>query len=63
MDSCNVGANSNSYDLVFIDSEKKVYKDCLSILLDSNLLSDGAIIITDNVLLKGSVLFHVSRIM
>ena len=40
-----------------------MYKDCISFLLDgSNLLSDGAVIISDNVLLKGSVLFHVRNV-
>jgi len=42
-----------SFDLVFIDADKKEYVDYFKLLLDQELLSSGGFIFVDNTLLQG----------
>ncbi len=42
-----------SFDLVFIDADKKEYIDYLKLLLDRELLNSGGFILVDNTLLQG----------
>ncbi|MGK7874820.1 MAG: O-methyltransferase [Xenococcaceae cyanobacterium] len=42
-----------SFDLVFIDADKKEYVDYFKLLLDRNLLTPGGFICVDNTLLQG----------
>jgi caffeoyl-CoA O-methyltransferase len=42
-----------SFDLVFIDADKKEYIDYFKLLLESNLVTSGGIICVDNTLLQG----------
>ena len=42
-----------SFDLVFIDADKKEYIDYLKLLLDRELLNSGGFILIDNTLLQG----------
>ncbi|MGK7897686.1 MAG: O-methyltransferase [Xenococcus sp. (in: cyanobacteria)] len=42
-----------SFDLVFIDADKKEYIDYFKLILDNKLLSPGGLILVDNTLLQG----------
>ena len=42
-----------SFDLVFIDADKKEYVDYFNLLLDGNLLAENGVICVDNSLLQG----------
>ncbi|WP_369769879.1 O-methyltransferase [Gloeocapsa sp. PCC 73106] len=42
-----------SFDLVFIDADKKEYVDYFKLILDGNLLIPGGFILVDNTLLQG----------
>lgn len=50
-----LAAAGESFDLVFIDADKKEYVQYFQTLLDSNLLALHGIICVDNTLLKGQV--------
>ncbi len=50
-----LAAASESFDLVFIDADKKEYVQYFHTLLDSNLLAPHGIICVDNTLLQGLV--------
>ncbi|MBF2066300.1 MAG: class I SAM-dependent methyltransferase [Calothrix sp. C42_A2020_038] len=44
-----------SFDLIFIDADKKEYVKYFNIILDSNLLAPGGLICVDNTLMQGQV--------
>lgn len=48
-----LAAAGESFDLVFIDADKKEYKDYFQTLLDKDLLSPNGFICVDNTLLQG----------
>lgn len=48
-----LAAAQASFDLVFIDADKRGYIDYFKLLLDSNLLAPGGFICVDNTLLQG----------
>lgn len=45
--------NQESFDLAFIDADKKEYVDYFQLLIDGNLLNPGGFIFVDNTLLQG----------
>ncbi|CDN11333.1 O-methyltransferase MysB [Richelia intracellularis] len=49
----NLADTQKSFDLVFIDADKKEYVDYFKLLLDKNLLAPGGFICVDNTLLQG----------
>lgn len=49
----NLAEAQESFDLVFIDADKKEYIDYFKLLLDKNLLLPGGFICVDNTLLQG----------
>lgn len=48
-----LAAAEASFDLVFVDADKREYIDYFKLLLDSNLLAPGGFICVDNTLLQG----------
>ncbi|OZC95594.1 SAM-dependent methyltransferase [Rhodococcus sp. 06-235-1A] len=48
-----LGRLDGTFDLVFIDADKTGYRAYVEYLLESDLLSDGAVIAVDNTLLQG----------
>lgn len=50
-----LAAAQESFDLVFIDADKKEYVDYFNTLLDTNLLATDGFICVDNTLLQGQV--------
>jgi len=50
-----LAATGESFDLVFIDADKKEYIDYYNLLLDSSLLAPNGFICVDNTLLQGEV--------
>lgn len=48
-----LAAAEEQFDLVFVDADKCGYGDYLDLLLDSTLLSEGALVCIDNTLLQG----------
>jgi caffeoyl-CoA O-methyltransferase len=51
----NLAQAGESFDLVFIDADKKEYVDYFRLLLDTGLLASGGYICADNTLLQGQV--------
>jgi caffeoyl-CoA O-methyltransferase len=51
----NLAQAGESFDLVFIDADKKEYVDYFCLLLDTGLLASGGYICADNTLLQGQV--------
>ncbi len=47
--------SGESFDLIFIDADKKEYVDYFQIIMDSHLLTAGGIICVDNTLMQGQV--------
>ncbi|MBD2440375.1 O-methyltransferase [Nostoc sp. FACHB-110] len=50
-----LAAAKESFDLIFIDADKKEYVDYFQIILDSGLLTTDGLICVDNTLLQGQV--------
>ncbi|MBE9000277.1 class I SAM-dependent methyltransferase [Nostoc sp. LEGE 12447] len=50
-----LAAKKESFDLIFIDADKKEYVEYFQIILDSNLLAPDGLICVDNTLLQGQV--------
>jgi caffeoyl-CoA O-methyltransferase len=50
-----LAARKESFDLIFIDADKKEYVEYFLIILDSNLLAPDGLICVDNTLLQGQV--------
>ncbi|AUC61935.1 O-methyltransferase MysB [Cyanobacterium sp. HL-69] len=50
-----------NFDLVFIDANKKEYKDYFNLLLDKKLVSPGCLIVVDNTLYQGQVYLPESK--
>ncbi|MBW4613342.1 MAG: class I SAM-dependent methyltransferase [Desmonostoc vinosum HA7617-LM4] len=50
-----LAAAQESFDLIFIDADKKEYVEYFKIILDNNLLAPDGIICVDNTLLQGQV--------
>ena len=48
-----LAAAQESFDLVFIDADKKEYIDYFKLILDGKLLATGGLILVDNTLLQG----------
>jgi caffeoyl-CoA O-methyltransferase len=49
------------FDLIFIDADKRRYIDYYKFILDHNLLSDNGVMLVDNTLWKGKVVFEFSN--
>ncbi|MBE8991218.1 O-methyltransferase [Nostoc sp. LEGE 12450] len=50
-----LAAKKDSFDLIFIDADKKEYVEYFQIILDSHLLAPDGLICVDNTLLQGQV--------
>ncbi len=48
-----LAAAQESFDLIFIDADKKEYIDYFKLILDGKLLATGGLILVDNTLLQG----------
>ncbi|MGY6529303.1 MAG: O-methyltransferase [Cyanobacterium sp.] len=53
--------DGKNFDLVFIDANKKEYKDYFSLLLDKKLITPGGLIVVDNTLYQGQVYLPESK--
>lgn len=52
---------SKTFDMVFMDADKRNYLECYNALFDNGLVASGSLILADNTLWDGKVLHEIAR--